>query len=336
MLPDDKRLLIGARNALAGVALEATPGARAALDAVDSVLCELLLRSDRGFYRRYHAEGIALADEGIALAAQLGISDRLPPIPALANGDLPTDAMWERIDALLRALEKIVRALGQRKEARGLLGRIVDWENSYHSRHAALPKPDAPASALNFTRENLLGYLQQKFPQRSNLSVRDVRILPGGFSKKTVLLDVHDDQYGEQTLVLRVEQPPRFGFWDGDQVANEFGTLQLVFEAGLLLPEPLWLETDKSWVGQKFIISRRASGQNVGNSTGASSALSADLIRDTVGHLVRIHSAVIDRNDPRLLKSHLRAWAGYRTLRESTAAWVEHWMGCIRDMQVRP
>jgi aminoglycoside phosphotransferase (APT) family kinase protein len=337
MLPESERLLIGARRALAGLGQDLPPGAKATLDGIDAALSELLLRSDRAFYRAYHASGCALAEEGLALAKRCGIEcEVLPPDNAAIGDAVATDIIWQRIDRMLRALESIVRALAQQPEADDFLRRIVDWENSYHSRHGALGPARPPSAAQHFTRESLQAYLRHKFPAWANLEVRAVRLLPGGFSKRTVLIDIRDDRNGAQSLVMRVEQPPRFGFWDGDQVENEFLVLQMVHEAGLPVPEPLWLETDTRHVGQKFLVSRRAPGSNVGSAVGASAAPSPAIIRDAIRQLVRIHQTRLDPADARLQASHLARWAQYRTMHAYNVAWIEHWLHCIRIKNLRP
>jgi aminoglycoside phosphotransferase (APT) family kinase protein len=339
MLPEDQRLLNGTRRALLGLAANASPGDKATFDAVDAVLSELLLRTERGFYVEHHAQGLHLAKAGIALAdgigTRTGFAARLATLTPVLDPLQATDILWPHIDALRKLLEEVVRAVSQQPEAQDWLTQIVDWENRFHGRHAALPPLQTAAIENRYTPEKLRAYLQQKFPAWQNVVVHDARVLPGGFSKKTVLLDISDDVNGARSLVLRVEQPPRYGFGDGDQVENEFVVLQLIFEAGLAVAEPLWLETDKRHVGQKFIVSKKAAGQNVGSAIGASSKADPALVRDVVRHLVAIHNTRLDANDERIRNSHLKSWAGYKTLTESTTAWVEHWLTCIRDMQVR-
>ena len=339
MLPEDQRLLNGTRHALLGLAANASPGDKAAFDAIDAVLSELLLRTDRTFYVEHHAQGLLLAKAGIALTDGLGSRAELSArLATLAPGLDPlqaTEVLWLHIDALRKLLEEIVRSLSQQAEAQDWLSQIVDWENRFHGRHAALPPLQSAAVENRFTPEQMQAYLQQKFPAWKNVVVHASRVLPGGFSKKTVLLDISDDVNGAQSLVLRCEQPPRFGFWDGDQVENEFLVLQMVFEAGLPVAQPLWLETDMRHVGQKFLVSKKAEGQNVGSAVGASSAADPALVRNVVRQLVTIHNTRLDPADERIRNSHLKAWANYRTLTESTTAWVEHWLACIRDKQLR-
>ncbi len=337
MLPDEKRLLGGARAALGKLAGNADAGVKATLDAVDAVLADLLLRTDHEFYHVHYAEGLALAESGSAL---LGINNQLQP---LKDKSLPANAVWPHIDALRQSLESMVRTLSGnafkgKENVENWLKAIVDWENCFYSRHAKLaastPKP-AAAMADPYTRVNLEAYLRHKFPAWKNVAITDIRKLAGGFSKKTVLLEISDDVNGKQSLVIRAEQPPRFGFWDGDQVKNEFLVLQMVFEAGLPVAEPLWLETDKQFLGQHFLVSRKAEGQNVGSSIGATGNIPPAVLRDLIGHLVRIHNTRLDPADDRLQRSHLKPWAQHRTLTENTTAWVNHWLDCIKTKQLR-
>ena len=337
MVPDEKRLLSGARSALAKISTSVDPGIKATLDAVDAVLADLLLRTEHDFYHRHYADGLALAGVGSTLS---GIANPLRPI---ADAMLATNAVWPHIDELRVLLETMVRALTvpamkSNAKAQSWLAQIVDWENEFHSRHSKLATSAPPAKAAQadpYSCENLETYLRHKFPEWKNLSVSNIKRLAGGFSKKTTLFDVTDDVNGTRSLVIRAEQPPRFEFWDGDQVKNEFIVLQMVHEAGLPVAEPLWLETDRKVIGQHFLVSKKAEGHMVGSSIGASAAIPATILHDLIGYLVKIHNTRLDINDERLQRSHLKPWAQHKTLREATTAWVAHWLECIRKKHIR-
>ena len=350
MMPDKKRLITGARGALQELSTRVSSGDKAILDAVDVALTELLLRTEQSFYVEHFAQGLELATAGLELAtARVGDSSHLRSVqlnqfnPA-HDQSLNADIAWQDIEKLRRQLEDIVRALsspalGKSAEVNAFLEQVVDWENVFLVRHAeaaGAPRKDTGQEGGYFTQENLEKYLRQKFPEWKDQLVDNVTILPGGFSKTTVLFDVSDALNGKRSLVIRAEQPPRFEFWDGDQVENEFRVLELVHEAGLLVAEPLWVELDKQYFGQNFIVSRKALGENVGSAVGASSQISPGLIEDLIRNLVNIHATRLDPNDSRITGCHLNDWARYKTVTESTSAWVAHWLERIETKQLRP
>jgi aminoglycoside phosphotransferase (APT) family kinase protein len=352
MQPRDQRLIQGVRRALAQLSqLSSSTEREVVLKDVDLVLNELLLRSDHRFYTDHYAAGVSLAREGIALQSRAAMQSApaaqraLEALPPTLDTALSTDAIGSAHEALRRVMEDIVRALtnpslSAETQVRDYLARVVDWENRYFARHWTPAEPSSAqgseAQATPYTRENVERYLRRRFPDRKELTLRDLKILPGGYSKRTVLLDVFDEVEGERSLVIRAELPPRFDFWEGDQVKNEFVVLQLLHEAGLPVAEPLWLETDASQLGQPFLVSRKARGANAGSSIGASGKLSDSMLESLVRTLVAIHNTNINRRDERLQRSHLEEWALYPTMAEATAAWVEHWFACVARKQLAP
>ncbi|MET0984379.1 MAG: phosphotransferase family protein [Steroidobacteraceae bacterium] len=352
MQPRDQRLLQGVRRTLAQLSQRLDSNEpKAVLQDVDLVLNELLLRSDHRFYTDHYRDGLALAREGAALESRFrqantalmhGALEQLAPV---LDEALSTDAIGTAHEALRRVMEDIVRRLANspvstEPETRSYLDRIVDWENRYHARHwtpAEAPGTEShTVQTSRYTRDDVERYLRSRFPERRALAVRDVKVLPGGFSKRTLLMDVVDEVEGEHSLVIRAEQPPRFDFWQGDQVKNEFVVLQLVHEAGLPVAEPLWLELDTAQLGQAFLASRRARGSNAGSSIGASGKLSEKMVESLVSTLARIHNTRINRQDERLRRTHLREWAQYATMAEATTAWVAHWFDCVEKKQLAP
>lgn len=356
MLPDDRTLLARAQQTLSEIAESASPDSQAALGHVNIILTELRLRTDRRFLVEHHAEGLALCETGLSLAAatpHAEVIDRgFRSLQQPGDETLHHDSLWLRIDAVRKMLENIVTALIETtpyEKTGGFLDSVVDWENRFHARHsqaASSPAANTETVPSPFTRENILRYLKAKFPDWPDLEVRSLKLLPGGFSKKTLMADLWDARNGEQSLVFRVEHPPRFGFWEGDQVRNEFVVLQLIHEAGLPAPEPLWVENGGdplqsnplvgNPLGNPFLVTRRAEGENVGAATGPTANVSRELVEDLLRNLARLHNTPVDMADSRILGSHLAPWLENRTVSDYARAWVEHWSGIVRARRLRP
>ena len=351
MLPDSRRLLAGARQTLADVASGlGDDESAAALRDVDVLLNELQLRTDHRFYIDHYRDGLSLARQAgpcIAKVSAHEANSLALALDALApdiDERFCADAIGVAHESLRRVLETAVRTLANAKftgvDVAGWLELVVDWENRFHARHLMAadgsPQHEGRGRSNRFTRDNIERYLRGRFPDQVGLSVRDVSVLAGGFSKKTLLVELAGELLGSNALVIRAEQPPRFEFWDGDQVKNEFVVLKLVHEAGLPVAEPLWLEADVGHLGQPFLVSRKAPGSSAGSSVGASASIGAEMLEELVRVLVTIHNAPVDRGDARFADTHLKRWARYGTITEATTAWVAHWFECIDRKRLAP
>ncbi|MET0988485.1 MAG: phosphotransferase family protein [Steroidobacteraceae bacterium] len=337
MLPDESRLLTGARDLVREMSGAGPATFQGKLDVLDTLLSELQLRADTAFYVRHFSEGLRLAETGAAYAGLPTMAGTLPPAldPALA-----TETMWQHIESLRRCLEEIVRVLGPRERAARdsispYLQQVVDWENRFYARHHASPSAAVEAPDP-YTSENLQRYFRGKFPEWTNLEVTGIRVLVGGFSKRTVMVDLRDDVHGTRSIVMRVELPSQFRFWEGDQIDNEFPILQLMLEKGMPIAKPLWLETDKRHIGFRFLVSEKGVGENVGNHLGLRGGASQELVDDVIQWLVRLHDTRVDPNDPCVQHTYLDRWAHHKTLTESVAARIEYWIEHLRQRQVRP
>lgn len=86
--------------------------------------------------------------------------------------------------------------------------------------------------------------------------------LSGGAVQHNYALEVNFSggvMSGRQSLVLRADAPS--GVAASRSRADEFAVLKVVWEAGLKVPEPLWLCTDESHIGRAFYIMRRLPGE---------------------------------------------------------------------------
>lgn len=324
MTPGDIRLIGTAR--LAGQRLKAlAPSAEAQnlVDSIDIVLNELILRKDRGFFEDYLLRGCALADAGTAL---LGKS----AMPHAANpADLDDQELDTAIFTVSQQLEDIVIALGadERPAAQDLLDRIVAWEDSLYAYRMTSAEDDGrlPDARAAFSAEAIAAYFAKKRPDWPNLEVVEVAIIPGGFSKITVLFETQDDVNGRQSLAIRAEPPVPFMELEGADIASEFPVVQLVHAADVPVAEPLWLETDTSYFGTRFMLSRKAAGDVHGTVREAGASLPEATGREVASVLARLHDVDYRRYPDLLQASHLGRWAGLAKLPDNTAAFMGYW-----------
>ncbi|WP_162912945.1 phosphotransferase family protein [Rhodospirillaceae bacterium SYSU D60014] len=106
-----------------------------------------------------------------------------------------------------------------------------------------------------------------------------------------------------ETLVLRTDAPSRVAVSHGR--AEEFRLLRLARDAGVTVPEPLWLCTDKAILGRDFYMMRRVPGVAAGHRIVREPGLggSRDRLAERLGReLARIHSITPESaNAPKFL-----------------------------------
>ena len=103
---------------------------------------------------------------------------------------------------------------------------------------------------------------------------------------------------GRQELVLRTDSPTAVAVsWSRPQ---EFALLRAAAEAGVTVPEPLWLCADEAVIGKPFYVMRRVAGTAAGHRIVRDMSLAPD--RDALAeglgeNLARIHTITPPRTD---------------------------------------
>lgn len=95
----------------------------------------------------------------------------------------------------------------------------------------------------------------------------DVRLLSGGAIQENWLIELEIEggrHAGRGKYVLRTDSP-NAGVATSHGRREEFRLLKRVFEAGVKVPEPLWLCEDRSVLGRPFFIMRHAGGKSAGH-----------------------------------------------------------------------
>lgn len=113
------------------------------------------------------------------------------------------------------------------------------------------------ALEVEVTADRLQRFLNQRMTGFEHAVVDSVVPANGGYSKDTILFRAVQPDGSALDGVIRRDLP--FGPGENSAV-DEFPLLRALFDRGLPVAEPLWSETDSSWLGQPFIISRRVEG----------------------------------------------------------------------------
>ncbi|TYK57888.1 phosphotransferase family protein [Pseudomonas synxantha] len=130
--------------------------------------------------------------------------------------------------------------------------------------------------------------------------ISDFSLLSGGAIQQNWAIDaqvIGGPFAGELNVVLRTDAPSAVAASHGR--AQEFALLRAASQAGVLVPEPLWLgETEI--IGRPFFIMRRIKGSAAGHRLVKDQRLGGDRVRlaEQLGEqLARIHSISPARND---------------------------------------
>lgn len=126
-----------------------------------------------------------------------------------------------------------------------------------------------------------------------NVSIEEARLLSGGAIQENWLLTLAVSNGEWQALtacVLRSDAPSAVAV--SHSRAQEFALLQAAFQAGVTVPEPLWLG-DKSVFGRDFFVMRKAEGTAAGFRVVKDAALGGDReqLAERVGEeMARLHT----------------------------------------------
>ena len=190
-------------------------------------------------------------------------------VALLDNVAAKTDADAPGRTAAIDLAERLQAAAATLFEAgpsHGLLADIGaaehDLRRDYEAavKHAAGVTLLTPA-VLRVTAEVVQAYLDQKFGAEK-IRVQSCTPIPGGRSKLTVLLDVAPNALVPAGMVLRIDGP---GSAISTTVLDEFPILNVMFQAGIAAPEPLWVEADAAHLGAPFLVMRRMPGKAAGS-----------------------------------------------------------------------
>lgn len=135
-------------------------------------------------------------------------------------------------------------------------------------------------------------FLKEKMAARQVL-IKEATLLSGGAIQENWLLTLSVSNGSWQSLthcVLRSDAPSAVAV--SHSRAQEFSLLQAAFQAGVTVPEPLWLG-DASVFGRDFFIMRQAAGTAAGFSIMKNKTLGGDreLLAERVGEeMARLHT----------------------------------------------
>jgi aminoglycoside phosphotransferase (APT) family kinase protein len=168
------------------------------------------------------------------------------------------------LEEALIALSRRIGDDGAGERFDSFLARVVDAEASLRGAYESLVanvKPVGARTVRAVTSEAFERYLRTCPQSSPGVRVKSIIDIPGGRSKRTILVELEDAGRLPAALVLRMDT----GRGVGTNVSDEFPLLERVSKRGLPVPEPLWLETNSEVFGFPFIVFRRMPGEAAGD-----------------------------------------------------------------------
>ena len=127
-------------------------------------------------------------------------------------------------------------------------------------------RPTTSTRDFDQTHDALQSWLVTKLPAAAEPTISELHVPPtNGMSSETLLFEATWTDGGERDehgLVARVPpDPANFPVFPTYDIAGQFTTMTLVRQlTDVPVPEPLWVETDPSVLGQPFFVMRRVDG----------------------------------------------------------------------------
>ena len=218
------------------------------LGSANLLVNELLLRNQSAFYLHYYSTGRELLAEGISLATTLGLNtqdmeSKKALLPDISSSSTTADLLLESVDTLWSLQSELVAVLPTtgNNGVQDFLEKLNQWEveaYAYRETIAADPEMELIQEA-SYSKEAFAEYLKQKKPEWKNLQIHDFFQIGGGFSKVTLLMDLEDDVNGRHSLAVRAQPAMNTLELLTVDVANEFPVVQLAFDKGVTVAEPL-------------------------------------------------------------------------------------------------
>jgi aminoglycoside phosphotransferase (APT) family kinase protein len=171
---------------------------------------------------------------------------------------------------------------------RAILSRAVDIHGALQTDIEALGVPKSPAGTqvMPIAAADILVALTPHFPG-VRLSVDNIRLVPGGFSKQIIMFELSRNGAESETLVIRIEGSHKI---DKTTLPLEFALLGICFRAGLPVAEPLLFEPRIGPLRAPFLVTRRAPGRNYGNAVTVTEPVPVEAVRDVARTVAKLHS----------------------------------------------
>ena len=138
-------------------------------------------------------------------------------------------------------------------------GRLLDAaEAQVQGDLARLAALHVAGDELRVDPQAIRDYLARRKGESDRLDLASFEVAPGGYSKQTLLIGVAESRLLPDTFVIRKDHPAAIM---QTSVCNEYPVLVQLYEAGLQVPQPLFLEPSGEYLGAPFMAVARLPGR---------------------------------------------------------------------------
>lgn len=171
-------------------------------------------------------------------------------------------------------LQNVIRALSKVKtnESKYLMHAMAVIDADSHAVHLEVLKSsyiehkiknEELQSLTAQQSERLQSYLREKFDAEQSVEIVKSRVIVGGGSKRTYVVELSNSVWLPEAIVVRADYSA--SVQERTNIAIEYELLKEVYTAGLPTPKPFMLEMDSSVLGSPFIIVSLMEGRNIGD-----------------------------------------------------------------------
>ncbi|RQR22049.1 phosphotransferase family protein [Burkholderia sp. Bp9143] len=313
LIPSTERLLRGMITALDGIDSEGRADIRHVVGMLRLVVQHLIRRESLADFVSIHSEIISLVKESADLL-DLPIDGGLP---SSVSGTF--DDIQQAVGQALDQLNKIAAQVDPLDK--GFWRKTQDVERRFYAALLPVAVIESRCAPISITSQRFETYLRSRF-NNQYIGLKSFTKLVGGFQKETILVEALKADNSVDAVVVRAEKNDRFLKHTASEIDDEFEIVRLMWNAGIPVAEPLWIERDASALGSRFMVSRRAPGENAGNAVGSASKFSRDLTQSFLTNLVGIHNIKVDDS---VAITKLIRWMGHKTLADNTRAAIDYW-----------
>jgi aminoglycoside phosphotransferase (APT) family kinase protein len=186
--------------------------------------------------------------EAARYAEELALSSRIPALMREALGDSSRKGSSVQILREIMLMQERF-LLKQYPDISG--GSYICYQGGVIDHERSTERPAILGREVD--AESLTGHFQTKNP---GVRVESVSAVAGGFSKSTYFATLMHPAGGSEAIVIRKDLPVSFI----SSVEQEYPLLRQLFARNFPVAEPLWLESDPTPFGGRFLVSRRVGG----------------------------------------------------------------------------
>lgn len=222
----------------------------------------------------------------------LGKSDNKALLATLDK--ISSNAIFSKFDEFMNGLKTLSSSLNKRDK--NLTQSIIKIEAIYCEKlfqtGLALANEtvdadvNAAANMRAYDNDELLKFIQDKFPNESEAIIVDTNFLSGGRSKLSLEIILDEAKTLPRNIALRADANDTFG---GMSAIEEYGIFKVLHANGVCVPRPITTEPSGNVIGSPFMLSEKVEGEVIGHMFNLPCDKNLQVLEDIAQNLAIIH-----------------------------------------------